>query len=174
MQFLLAYRSRVFGRRGRHVMNGRQHLGSFSVRTPAVINTIADLERLMKLPRAAKRLPAGGIPITIPGVDDRMRANFQSALRDYIRACGCGAGGAAFLVSLALLVGYVLAVAPESWLRLAVIVLTGLIGAIVLSGAAKLVALRIARARFEKSGARLIRSLETGGPDRIRANGGAS
>lgn len=152
----------------------QQHGSSRFVRIPAVISTIAHLELLMKSPRAAKRLPGSGIPVTIPGVDDRMRADFRSALSSYTRACGCGAGGAAFVASLASVAGYVLAVTPESWSRLAVVLLAGVIGAIIASGVAKLVALRIARTRFEKSCARLIASLKKDRPGQMHAKGEAS
>jgi VIT1/CCC1 family predicted Fe2+/Mn2+ transporter len=114
----------------------------------------------MNSPRVAKRLPSGGIPIVIPGVDHRMQADFQSALQGYVRACGCGAGAGAFVGSLVMLTAYVFAVTPESWQRLGSTVAVGFVAAIILTAAAKFAALRFARTRFENSCARLLRSLE--------------
>lgn len=131
-------------------------------RLPGVIRTVADVERLVRSPAAVRRLPRSGIPVALPGVDPETRNHFQARLREYIAACGCGAGAAACLTALVALAGYLVLLAPQaSWSRLGGIAVAGLVGVLAVTGLAKLIALRVARARFERSGARLIRSLQS-------------
>src|SRR6267154_745274 len=80
-------------------------------RFPLVIRTISDIEKLMMSPKAAKRLPRGGLIITIPGLGESRRNEFQSQVNKYIRACGCAAGGATFLTVSAALIAYVISLA---------------------------------------------------------------
>lgn len=131
-------------------------------RLPGVIRTVADVEQLMRSPAAVRRLPRSGIPVALSGVDPQTRNHFQGRLREYIAACGCGAGAAACLASLVILAGYLFLLAPQaSWLQLSGIAVAGFVGALAVTGIAKLIALRVARARFERSCARLIQSLQS-------------
>src|SRR5690348_3019858 len=75
-------------------------------RLPIVIRTAADIERLLSSPRAAKRLPRGGLAIDIPGIDEHTRDRFRVRLNKYVHACGCAAGGATFLVTSIVFVAF--------------------------------------------------------------------
>jgi hypothetical protein len=127
-------------------------------RVPLVLRNIADVERLLNWTRAARRLPRGELVVALPGLDERTRDAFQTALNKSIRACGCAAGGTAFLIAGASLAVYALAVSGNSaWLDLVGIVGVGLIAVIVVTIIAKLLGLHAARLRFRRSCERLVR-----------------
>jgi hypothetical protein len=129
-------------------------------RSPLIIRTVADIERLSISPKAAKRLPREGLVVAIPGLDEPARSAFQRQIKRYARACGCAAGGATFLLTSAAIMVYATSLALDhAWVALARTIVDGLIGVLILTVIAKLLGLYIARLRFRRSCARLIRLL---------------
>jgi hypothetical protein len=118
---------------------------------PLVIRDADDIRTLMAHPHAVRRLPPAGVKVAIESLDTEVRERFRVRLVEYIRACGCAAGGATALILLAITLSHVgLRIAARGWRGsdasvLALGVMTALVGA----GFAKLTALRIARRRFE-------------------------
>jgi hypothetical protein len=138
--------------------------------SPLVIRTVFDIEKLMISPRAAKRLPQGGLVISIPGLNEHARTEFQTQLSTYIRSCGCAAGGATFLIASAVFIAYTVAVAlNRRWTDLVRAIPAALIGVMILTVIAKLLGLYVARLRFRRSCASLIRSLS--GTSRVHDKG---
>jgi hypothetical protein len=129
-------------------------------RSPMVIRTVCDVQYLLTSPRIARRLPHGGLVVAIPGLDERTKNEFQSQLNRYIRACGCTSGGVTFLLVSASFIAYAVEVTlAHAWVELLRTIVAALIGVPTLTVIGKLLGLFVARARFQRSCARLIDSL---------------
>ena len=131
-----------------------------TARSPLVIRSVGDIQKLLASPRVAKQLPRAGLVIAIPGLDETTKDEFQRQLNRYVRACGCTAGGATFLVASAVFIVYAIGVAlNDTWADRLLTILAGLIGVPILAAMGKLLGLYVARLRFRRSCARVIRSL---------------
>lgn len=137
--------------------------------SPLVIRTDADIRALWVSPKAAKRLPPEGLVVAIPGVSKEIQNAFRLHVKRYGRACGCAAGGASFLLASAAF----LARAAMVGLRHDLATFTRTIVAAVifvpiLTVAAKFLGLWIARLRFRRSCAQLMRCLAEDSVRRLR------
>jgi hypothetical protein len=132
-------------------------------RLPLVIRSIADLRALWASPRAAKRLPPEGLVVAIPGLDEGRRDRFRLEIKRYGRACGCAAGGATFLLATASFLARAAAVGLRHDLAGFIrTIVAAVIFVPILTIAAKFLGLWIARLRFRRSCARLLRSMAEG------------
>lgn len=132
---------------------------------PLVVRTRADIEALSALPKALKRLPPDGLIVDIPGLDQTARDAFRQEARKYIRACGCAAGGATFLISAAVCVARSTSLAfGGDWSGAIVTIGIGLILVLLLTAVAKFLGLGFARRRFRRACARLDASLSARSP----------
>ena len=141
-----------------------------AARAPVAIRTVDDIQKLLASPRMVRRLPRGGFIVAIPGLDERTKNEFQSELNRYIRDCGCTAGGITFLTATAAFIACAVeATLNEIWIDLMRTIIAGLIGVPILTVIGKWLGLFIARLRFRRSCARLIRPWRSGSnsqPDR--------
>jgi hypothetical protein len=136
--------------------------------TPLVIRTFSDVLALSASPAQLKRLPQNGLVVDVPGLDERSRQSFRRQIKRYVRACGCSAAGATFLLGSAASVAYAARFAlSHAWIELGLTIVAGMVLTPSLAVAAKFLALRFARQRFRRSCALLIRLLsdDTGARD---------
>jgi hypothetical protein len=141
---------------------------------PLIVRSRADIEALSASPKALKRLPPEGLVVDVPGLDETGREAFRLQIRKYIRACGCAAGGATFLLTSVACIacaGYL--AFGHAWSGAARTIVAGVILVPIFTMAAKFLGLRFARLRFRRSCARLIRSL-SGDPAVHQIEGGFS
>jgi hypothetical protein len=127
---------------------------------PLVIRTRADIQALSAFPQTLKRLPPEGPIVDVPELDESAREAFRLQIRRYIRACGCAAGGATFLLASAACMacaGYL--AFGQAWSSVAKTIGAGAILVPIFTVAAKLLGLRLARRRFRHDCARLIRAM---------------
>lgn len=130
-------------------------------RLPLVLRTTADVERLLANSRHVRKLPPSGLKIAIAGLDASMAANLSASIDTYVKACGCAAGGAFALVSLAAMaasLGLLISQRGPRWSDLPLLVL-GVLLALLFGGLGKLFGLVLARWRFESRCRRVIRVL---------------
>ena len=116
---------------------------------PLVIRTRADIQALSAFPQTLKRLPPEGPIVDVPELDESAREAFRLQIRRYIRACGCAAGGATFLVTSAACMACAGCLAfGQAWSSVAKTIGAGAILVPIFTVAAKLLGLRLARPRF--------------------------
>jgi len=133
----------------------------FSVRrSPMVIKTADDLRRLTSSPQTVRRLPPNGVVVAIPGIDETTQNAFRLQIKRYARACGCGAGGATFLLASTALGIYLVVLAQDrAWSAVIRAIGVGVILVPSLTLVVKLLSLSFARIRFCRSCAHMLRLL---------------
>ena len=129
-------------------------------RTPMVIRSADDLRRLAAAPKALRRLPRNGVVMAIPGLDVRVQNAFGAQVGRYARACGCAAAGATFLLAGAAAAIYAVILLRASALPGAIHAIGAAIIVVpVLTFAVKFLSLSLARIRFRRACAQMLRLL---------------
>ncbi len=130
-------------------------------RLPLVLQSLADVELIRIHARAVRKLPRAGPKVAIPGLEAPCARQLEMRIRAYIQACGCAEGAATALIGLLSVLGWVaqgVALRGPQWSDLGTVVV-GLLLAVLGGGLGKLLGLAIARLRFERGCALVIRSL---------------
>lgn len=117
-----------------------------------VIRDASDILRLRNASKFVPRLPRSGIRVFIDGLAPEDVARLEDSARRYIRACGCGEGAVVALTVLCAAIIYEAVQLSARQLNFADLIFgcAALAAAVIGSMAAKFLAIRLARRRFEK------------------------
>ena len=143
-------------------MANRHLAASTSTRLPLVVRTLADVAALRANSRAVRRLPADGVKIAIEGLPNDVAQKLKARISAYVRACGCGEGGACALIALGGVITFIaLRIHQQGahWSDLGITAI-GLLLAILAGGLGKALGLTMARLRFERCCDEVIQAYE--------------
>jgi len=122
-----------------------------------IVRTPDDVARLLHWSVARRAVPRTQVTIAIAGLDDARSERAERELNALTRACGCGAGGTAALVALALAIVYLVSIfATTGWPQVALRAVLAVVAVVACAAIAKALGLWIARVRFRRACARLV------------------